>query len=65
MSTMLQPNNKPDIGTVVSYTVQIHDDIWSDVWTTDDLYLARDYIEMYSEITGKYYRIVKTIKEIL
>jgi hypothetical protein len=63
MSTIQQP--KPDIETVVSYTVQIKDDIWSDVWTTDDLYLAKDYISMYSEITGKQYQIVKTTKEVL
>ena len=56
---------RQDIETVVSYTVQIKDDIWSDVWTTDDLYLAKDYIEMYSEITGKQYQIVKTTKEVL
>lgn len=56
---------RQDIETVVSYTVQIKDDIWSDVWTTDDLYLAKDYISMYSEITGKQYQIVKTTKEIL
>ena len=62
---MLQPNNKPDIGTVVSYTGQIKDDVWSDVWTTDDLYLAKDYIEVYSEITGGQYQIVKTTKEVL
>ena len=56
---------RQDIETVVSYTVQIKDDIWSDVWTTDDLYLAKDYISMYSEITGKQYQIVKTTKEVL
>lgn len=55
---------RQDIETVVSYTVQIKDDIWSDVWTTDDLYLAKDYISMYSEITGKQYQIVKTTKEV-
>lgn len=46
------------------YTVELHDDIWSQVFTTDDVDEAKYYVQTKSG-NGKRYRIVKHTSEVI
>ena len=46
------------IGVNTTYVIELYDDVWSQVWTTDDLDDARDYVYI-KRNNGKRYRIVK------
>ena len=52
------------IGVNTTYVVQVHDDIWSQVFTTDDVDEAKYYVQT-KRGNGKQYRIVKYTEEVL
>ena len=52
------------IGVNTTYVIELYDDVWSQVWTTDDLDDARDYVHI-KRNNGKRYRIVKHTTEVL
>ena len=52
------------IGVNTTYVVQLYDDVWSQVFTTDDLDEAKYYVQTKQD-NGKRYRIVKHTTEVL
>ena len=52
------------IGTNTLYVVELYDDVWSQVFTTDDLDEAKHYVQTKKD-NGKRYRIVKHTTEVL
>ena len=52
------------IGINTTYVVQLFDDIWSQVFTTDDVDEAKYYVQTKRD-NGKQYRIVKYTEEVL
>ena len=52
------------IGTNVIYTVELYDDVWSQVWSIDCMDQAKDYVYSKSG-NGKRYRIVKHTTEVI
>ena len=52
------------IGVNTTYVVQLYDDIWSQVFTTDDVDEAKHYVQT-KRGNGKRYRIVKHTTEVL
>ena len=52
------------IGMNVMYTVELYDDVWSQVFTTDDVGEAKYYVQTKRD-NGKQYRIVKHTTEVL
>ena len=51
------------IGMNVMYTVELYDDVWSQVFTTDDVDEAKYYVKT-KQNKGKRYRIVKHTTEV-
>lgn len=52
------------IGVHTMYSVELYDDVWSQVWSIDCIDQAKDYI--YSKRgNGKRYRIVKHTSEVI
>ena len=52
------------IGVNTMYVIELYDDVWSQVWTTDDLGEAQYYVYIKRD-NGKRYRIVKNTTEVL
>lgn len=52
------------IGVNTTYVIELYDDVWSQVWTTDDVDDARDYVYI-KRNNGKRYRIVKHTTEVI
>jgi hypothetical protein len=52
------------IGMNVMYTVELYDDVWSQVFTTDDVDEAKYYVKT-KQNNGKRYRIVKHTTEVI
>jgi len=52
------------IGTNIIYTVELYDDVWSQVWTVDCIDEAKHYVHTKRD-NGKRYRIVKNSTEVI
>ena len=52
------------IGMNVMYIVELYDDVWSQVFTTDDVDEAKYYVQT-KRGNGRRYRIVKHTTEVL
>jgi len=52
------------IGTNIIYTVELYDDVWSQVWTIDCIDEAKHYVHTKRD-NGKRYRIVKNSTEVI
>ena len=52
------------IGVNTTYVVQLYDDVWSQVFTTDDVHEAKHYVQTKRD-NGKRYRIVKHTTEVI
>ena len=52
------------IGVNTTYVIELYDDVWLPVWTTDDVDGAKDYVYIKRK-NGKRYRIVKHTTEVI
>jgi len=52
------------IGVNTTYVVELYDDVWSQVFTTDDVHEAKHYVQTKRD-NGKRYRIVKHTTEVI
>ena len=52
------------IGVNTTYVIELYDDVWSQVFTTDDVGEAQYYVETKRD-NGKRYRIVKHTTEVI
>jgi len=52
------------IGTNTLYVIELYDDVWSQVFTTDDVDEAKYYVKTKQD-NGKRYRIVKHTTEVI
>jgi hypothetical protein len=52
------------IGTNIIYTVELYDDVWSQVWSIDCIEQAKHYVHTKRD-NGKRYRIVKNSTEVI
>ena len=52
------------IGVNTTYVIELYDDVWLPVWTTDDVDDAKDYVYLKRK-NGKRYRIIKHTTEVI
>ena len=52
------------IGVNTTYAVELYDDVWSQVWSTDCIVEAKHYVHTKRD-NGKRYRIVKHTTEVI
>lgn len=52
------------VGFNILYVIELYDDVWSQVFTTDDVDEAKYYVKTKQD-NGKRYRIVKHTTEVI
>ena len=52
------------IGIHTTYIIELYDDVWSQVWSTDCIVEAKHYVHTKRD-NGKQYRIVKHTTEVI